>query len=154
MKKIILSLLLLTYFTSAFSQGEKKQRLKAYKTAYITQELDLTSKEAEKFWPIYNDYEQKKHELKSSNIRNERQKIKDKGGVDALSEKEANIILNNLVENEEQIIIIKKKLFNDLKKVIPPQKILILYRTEHDFNRKLLMEYRKKQMMKMQGKNR
>lgn len=33
-----------------------KERIKALKVAYITKELNLTSAEAEKFWPVYNDY--------------------------------------------------------------------------------------------------
>ena len=33
--------------------------MKALKTAHITDQLDLTSAEAEKFWPIYNEFDAK-----------------------------------------------------------------------------------------------
>ncbi|MEN8185562.1 MAG: sensor of ECF-type sigma factor [Bacteroidota bacterium] len=154
MKNIFLTFLLLIFFTSSFAQGERRQRLKAYKTAYITQELDLTAKEAEIFWPIYNQYEQERHEIKVSSAKNEKQKIREKGGIDILSDNEVNALLNKLIKDEEQITALKKNLIDDLKKVLPPKKILKLYRAEHEFNRKLLMEYRKRQMKEMQDRRR
>ena len=33
-----------------------KEKIKALKVAHITNELDLTSKEAQQFWPIYNEF--------------------------------------------------------------------------------------------------
>ena len=39
------------------------KRIKALKVAFITQELELTDKLAQEFWPIYNEYERKKRKL-------------------------------------------------------------------------------------------
>ena len=36
------------------------ERVQALKVAFITKQLNLTSDEAEKFWPIYNDYQDKR----------------------------------------------------------------------------------------------
>jgi Spy/CpxP family protein refolding chaperone len=35
----------------------KKEMVQAMKTGFITKELDLSPEEAQKFWPIYNLYE-------------------------------------------------------------------------------------------------
>ncbi len=113
----------------------------------------MTPTEAEKFWPVYNNCENKVHQLKFENIRNEHRKIRDKGGIDTLTDAEANAILKKLVKNEELLATVKNELFEDLKNIISPKKILKLYRSEHEFNRKLLSEFRKKQMMQMRGKN-
>ena len=44
--------------TNNYSQNrEKLNRVKAYKIAYITDLLNLTTNEAELFWPIYNAHE-------------------------------------------------------------------------------------------------
>ena len=62
MKTKIYSLLILLLFTSlGFSQGfrDKKEKIKALKIAFISQKLSLTTEQAEKFWPIYNKYEDK-----------------------------------------------------------------------------------------------
>ncbi len=154
MKKIFITLLIIMFgLSNLVAQGERREKLKAYKTAFITEKLELTPAEAEKFWPVYNNYENKVHQLKFENIRNEHRKIRDKGGIDTLTDAEANAILKKLVKNEEILATVKNELFEDLKNIISPKKILKLYRSEHEFNRKLLSEFRKKQMMQMRGKN-
>lgn len=37
-------------------QGANAQLIETLRTAYITKELNLTSDEAQKFWPVYNEY--------------------------------------------------------------------------------------------------
>jgi len=153
MKKITLTIIvfLVTLNILAQQQG-KREKIKAYKTAYITDHLDLTPKEAEKFWPIYNAHEKEMFQLKVEKNKETRKQIVDKGGVDELSEVEANQILDKLIKNEQAIVKAKKDLYNNLKNVISSKKILKLYKSEHDFNRKLLSEYRKKKMMPQKGR--
>ena len=46
--------------TNNYSQNRKKinkNRVKAHKIAFITDQLNLTTDEAEVFWPIYNAHE-------------------------------------------------------------------------------------------------
>jgi hypothetical protein len=38
-------------------------KFKAKKIAYITDAINLTPAEAEKFWPVYNEFEQKRFSL-------------------------------------------------------------------------------------------
>ena len=42
---------------------ERREKFNSMKIAYFTEELELTSAEAEKFWPVYNEYEKKKSAL-------------------------------------------------------------------------------------------
>src|SRR5260221_12101410 len=37
---------------------QKEQNIEALKVAFISRELNLTPEEAEKFWPVYNQYAQ------------------------------------------------------------------------------------------------
>ena len=127
----------------------KREKLKAYKTAYITQQLDLTPSEAEKFWPVYNTYEKKVFQFKVTKINEERKKVKEKGGLGSLTEKEANQILEKIIQYEQAAIEAKKILFKDLKSIISSKKILKLNQAEHQFNRKLLSDYRKNKPMNM-----
>jgi len=146
MKKItiIIFIILLSLSNLYAQQHNKREKLKAYKTAYITQQLDLTPSEAEKFWPIYNAYEKKVFQLKVTKVNEERKKVKEKGGFESLTEKEANQILAIIMQNDQDAIDAKKVLFKDLKSVIPSKKILKLNQAEHQFNRKLLSDYRKR----------
>lgn len=145
MKRIIILLLLFIGINWAHAQNnDKHENLKALKTAFITQELDLSPKEAEKFWPIYNVYDEKIYNLKVVRHNEGKNKIKKKGGYDALNEKEAEDFLAALIRYEEEELMAKKELFKQLKKVISSKKILQLQRAESDFNRKLLREYHNK----------
>lgn len=40
------------------------EELKAMKISYLTEKLSLTPREAEQFWPIYNEFEDKKNRTK------------------------------------------------------------------------------------------
>lgn len=123
---------------------EKREKLKAYKTAYITEQLDLSAKEAEKFWPVYNSYEKKFFKLKVNRMSEVKKLIDEKGGIDALTEKEADALLVKISQNEQAVVDAQKDLYKNLKEIIPAKKILLLNKAEHDFNRKLLSDYRKR----------
>jgi len=144
MKTIIIILFLtIGFWGNSNAQGNHRERIKAYKTAYITQELDLSSKEAEEFWPVYNDYEKNLFSLRVLKVRKERDRIKNQGGFEELSDKEAIEALDNMIQNEKEIIKIKEKLYKDLSDVLSPVKILKLHKAEMDFNKKLLSQYKK-----------
>ncbi len=144
MKTIIITLFLtLGFWGNSNAQENHRERIKAYKTAYITQELDLSSKEAEKFWPLYNDYEKKLFSLRVLKVREERDRIKNQGGFEDLSDKEAKEALDNMIQNEKEIIKIKEELYKELTDVLSPIKILKLYKAEMGFNKKLLSQYKK-----------
>jgi predicted transcriptional regulator len=154
MKRLLIVLLFFISTSACLqAQSDKHEDLKALKTAFITQELDLSPKEAEKFWPIYNVYDEKIYNLKVVSHNEGKNKIKKKGGFDAISEKEADDFLTSLIAYEEEELIAKKELIKQLKKVISSKKILQLQRAERDFNRKLLREYHNKGRQQGQGKN-
>ncbi|MFD1315911.1 sensor of ECF-type sigma factor [Namhaeicola litoreus] len=130
---------------TVISQENKHEKLKAFKTAYLTEQLNLTKSEAEKFWPIYNKYEDKTHAVKIQSYKTVKKAINEKGGFDSITEKEAESYLKSLMDNEEKMISLKMNLYNDLKPVLSSKKILQLHHAEHEFNRRLLDEYKRKQ---------
>jgi predicted O-linked N-acetylglucosamine transferase (SPINDLY family) len=42
---------------------QQREKIESQRIAFITQELDLTPAEAQAFWPVYNEYDKKRHEL-------------------------------------------------------------------------------------------
>lgn len=135
------------------SQENKHEKLKAFKTAYLTEQLDLTKNEAEKFWPVYNVYEEKTHKLKIQSYKTVKREIYKKGGFNSISDKEAETYLKSLMDNEEEMISLKINLYKNLKSILSSKKILQLYHAEHEFNRKLLDEYKRKQANASSSKN-
>ena len=152
MKRILILALVLCLSMAAWSQGRgQHERVKAFKTGYLTQELDLSPSEAEKFWPIYNEYEKKIFELRIEKRKAERDKMASMGGPEALSDKEASEFLESLFENESEVLKTKKALYRALEKVLSPKKLLVLYKAEADFNRRLLSEFKRRGGPNRQG---
>lgn len=141
----ILPILILFSSLNFYAQGEKmkekREQIKTMKVAFLTTELDLTSAEAEKFWPVYNAFEDKQFELRHQKMGAFIKKIKD-GSVSQMTEKEAGTFLNQMESNDEEIFMLRKKLTATLRSILPASKILKLKKSEEDFNRKLLHQYR------------
>lgn len=147
MKKNNLTLLLLLLFSIiSYAQPrikEKREQIKALKVAFITNELSLTSEEAAAFWPLYNAYDNKQMEIRHKKIKSFIDKM-DKDGIDSMSEKEAALLLAQFESIDEEVFLNRKKFINSLKGVLPSVKIIKLKRSEDDFNKKLLQQYREK----------
>lgn len=143
--KIVTSLLLFISF-NFYAQGEKmkekREQIKTMKIAFFTTELDLNVNEAEKFWPVYNAFEEKEYELKYLKMRSFIKRLRDL--KEKLNEKEASILLSQIENNEEEIFELRKKFIGNLKAILPASKIIRLKKSEEDFNRKLLAQYRNK----------
>mgnify|MGYP006895929106 FL=1 len=141
----ILPILVLFSSLNFYAQGEKmkekREQIRTMKVAFLTTELDLTSAEAEKFWPVYNAFEDKQFELRHQKMGAFIKKIKD-GSVSQMTEKEASTFLNQMESNDEEIFMLRKKLTATLRNILPASKILKLKKSEEDFNRKLLHQYR------------
>lgn len=142
MKKIFIILLMFSGLWQLQAQKDHdrhRERIKALKTAYITQELNLSKDVAQKFWPIYNEYEEKKRELH----RREHVDL-DISSPECIDEAKANNMLQEYLNVEQEEYVIKKQLFRDLKEIISAQDIIKLHKLEDEFHKKLIKEYRAK----------
>ncbi|QCX39832.1 sensor of ECF-type sigma factor [Aureibaculum algae] len=141
LKKIIFGILLFTVFTG-IAQRNDNEKIKAYKTAFLTEALELTVDEAEKFWPVYNAYSKEYQKIKITKTRQIFKKIRIAGGIDQLSESEADTILEEFVEIDSNVAKAKEKLKKDLTGVISSKKMIKLLSAEQNFNKELLKRFR------------
>lgn len=109
----------------------RKEKIKSLKIAFISQKLSLTSEEAEKFWPIYNKYDEKIMLLKEEQLK---LKIQNRN----LTGEEALKKIEEAEQKEAEIMALKKKMRAELIPVITAEKVLKLEQLEHEFHRKLL----------------
>jgi hypothetical protein len=118
MKKYLLIILALVGSVSfAYAQqenGQRSEKIQALKIAFITQRLHLTSSEAEKFWPVYNEYTNEIRSLRANN-------------------KEGDVL-----DNEQKLLDIRKKYKPFFEKIIGPQRLNDLFNAERDFRNALL----------------
>jgi hypothetical protein len=141
--KFLLSFLLLFVSSISFSQGfrGKKEKVKALKVAYITDELNLTTEEAQRFWPVYNAFDDKQAELRHEKMKAILDRF-EPGSVEKLSEKDASSLLVQMEVIEENLFALRKKFIKELQSVLPAKKIIRLKKAEDDFNRQLLRQMR------------
>ena len=121
--KFIYPLVFLLISTLSFAQDykEKREKVKALKVAFITEKLELTSEEAQKFWPLYNAYDESKSELRYEKMRNILNRFKP-GNVESLSEKEASALLIQMEKIEEDLFNLRRKFIKELQGVVSAKK--------------------------------
>jgi len=133
MKRLLLVAgILCTLFITGRAQenGEEQKadgsRLESLKIAYITQRLNLSTEEAEKFWPVYNKY--------MDEIRGARQGYR---------------IDRDEIKLEENLLNIRKKYSVEFIRALSPPKINLFFRSEKEFAtivQKTLIERRQQRM--------
>jgi len=156
MKKTVLFLITL-FFISFFAYAQqsttkspREAKIKALKIAFITEELSLTSNEAEKFWPVYNKFDELLYQLETVEKFKIKTKIKRIGGIENISEKDAKSMMKKIADLEKQVYKTKIAFDIELTEVLSFKKILKLKIVERDFIRNLMKKYRR---MKSNPKN-
>ena len=126
---------------SNISLGQNnKDKIQSAKIAFITQQLNLTPNEAEKFWPLYNDEQDKLDALKQK--RKEFKKIKE--NIELASEKEIENYLSTEIYIKQREADIYKEYQELFRKILPPRKIVKLYEAEENFKRELIKQLKEK----------
>ena len=124
MKKFLLILLAIvgtiSFANAQNGNGQRQEKIQALKIAFITQKLQLTPQEAEKFWPVYNQYN---NEIRTLRINN-------KDG-DAL-------------DNEQKLLDIRKKYKSSFENILGAQRLNDLFNAEREF-RNILIKRLKEQ---------
>lgn len=157
MRLLSIVFLVLTFSISSFAQETKKEqriekgrkkmkeKMEAQKIAFITQELDLSSDEAQRFWPVYNQYSKELETLRKDKPRGRKQEEV------VLTDEEASAELNAMIAVEKRHIALKENYIGQMKDVISIQKVAKLFRLENRFKREMLNKLgksRKKRKMK------
>lgn len=119
-----------------------KDKINAQRVAYITNQLELSESEAQKFWPIYNSYTGELEQLKSSLDINLKKDV---------SDKEAEDMIISMLDGRAKEIEIQKKYVQKLKTAIPARKIVRLYRAEREFREKLISGIRERRNERIKG---
>lgn len=141
-------LILFVFIASSLSAQpntcKHQEQIKAQKIAFLTQKLDLSVQEAQVFWPIYNEYENKKDDIFNA----QRELVQKMMKTDNLNEKEMETLTDKYVELEQA----ESKLLYDyhlkFKRVLPVKKVMILYASDRMFKRELLKQLKNCSMHK------
>ena len=139
--KLYISLLLILISTITLSQNnDKLEKIKALRVAFISTKLELTSNEAQKFWPIFNEFDKNQTDLRKEK-RMLMMRLKHQN-TSSLSDIEMQKLLDTSELLESNIQTNRQQLVKNLKGVISPQKIILLKQLEEDFKKTLLKQMR------------
>ena len=138
MKTITSTLFIICFTLCSFGQPNR-DKIKTLKIAFITEKLNLSEKEAQQFWPIYNRFEEQSSKLKREGFE-KRRNI----NFETLSEEEAKQLLKDIRLNESKRQSLENNFIDDLTKVISAKKIILLHKIEDDFKRKMIDEYKRR----------
>lgn len=145
--KNYLTLLVLFIFSVAIAQNDKKlDRIKALRVAYISNKLELTKEEAEKFWPVFNTFDDKQLDLRIQKRILTFKLQKQNSTINA--EKEMSAILDESEKIEDEMQSNRKTFVKNLKGIISPQKIILLKRLEIEFKQELINKIKDKKAMR------
>ncbi|MFM7728541.1 MAG: hypothetical protein ACKO7B_17715 [Flavobacteriales bacterium] len=148
-KAICLYMIALTCSAIAWAQpgpppapgGEKrKEKVEALKRSYYSEKLALTPSEAEKFWPIYNEFRKKEETL-----RKEGKGDKKKGEEPKYNEKEALAEIDRVAQQKKAHIDLETQFLKDCMPVLGPERVMHLERIDREFQRELLQHMKEKE---------
>ena len=141
MKKLISILLSLSIAATALAQpqgahkhGPRKpdfEKIKAEKVAFITNEVGLTSQEAEKFWPVYNKIENEQQELAKA----ERTACMDLNKALASGEGDVSALLDAYLAAKNKNVNLHAANAKEYKKVLSVEKVAKFFTCEEKFRR-------------------
>ena len=118
----------------------RKEAIEARRIAFLTDRIGLTPEEARLFWPVYNQHRQKREEINAA-FRTRWDRVKK---VSDLSPEDAAAFGEDQIRRVEQLTVLKRRFHEDLKRIISPMKIALLYEAERDFNRILFQEAKRR----------
>jgi hypothetical protein len=129
----ILLLLFLLQLAPGFSQGDR-DKVELLRVSFITKKLELSSSETEKFWPVYNEYNDKIKALR----KNLRQSYRKK--PEPLTEADAEELYQLELRTRQAEWDLHKQYSDKIKNIIGVKKCVRLRVAEEEFKRQMIQQ--------------
>jgi len=108
------------------------KRFEAIKKGYISQKLTLSNEQASRFWPVYDQYQSELEEI---------YRLRRANNMNAQSNNGADQFDRELAY-QQKITAIQKHYYDEFSKVLPPEKVSEVFKSERDFKAELLRRLR------------
>ena len=134
-KYLLITALFVSFLLPTQAQDENKNdggRIEALKIAYITRKLNLSTEEAQKFWPVYNKY--------TDEIRKLQLDMRQNPGSE--------------LDRDEKILNIRKKYNGEFGKALSAEKVNSFFKVEKEFNGMVQKEMMERRQLRLENRNR
>ena len=121
-KKIsLIALFIISFFAKQIVAQSNGDRVESIKVAYLSEKLNLDPKTAERFWPIYNQYDDEMRKvIQESKRANDTRSVEE------------------ILDQEQKAVDVKRKYSGLFQKVINGEQLSNLYQAEKEFHKILL----------------
>lgn len=144
----IFTILIISCFTFALHaqhqeddrRNRMERRIESKKIGFITNELDLSTEEAQLFWPIYNEFYSKMKAIReeSKSLFEENKNIESKSDDDAIA------LINIIFDKEQEELNLKRSYYQKFEKAISVKKVARLFLLEKRFRTEILKTIKEK----------
>ena len=150
MKKTILIAVVFSFIilqTSAQDEPHKGkwEKYRSEKVSFLTDKLELSPTEAQKFWPVYNELEKMRWEAQK--MRRDLE-IKVRDAEASLSKKDAIQLTKDFTGSMEKEGALLVRYNEEFLKILPPEKVLKLYQAENEFRMYMIKKFRDREPRK------
>ncbi len=145
MKNILIIWVLAFLGTGLYAQNpEAKEKIESARIGFITKRLGLTPEQAERFWPLYNEF-RNKNRAAASEFNSYRSSI----DLDAMNEEQSRKLVDLDLDLKQRRLDLEKEYSKRMIGVISTQQVASLRKAERDFRdilRRRIQQARQQQL--------
>ncbi len=147
MKKILAFSLFFVVLSAAIAQKpdskhqERWEKYRAEKVAFLTTHLDFSPEEAQRFWPLYNQLEKERLDAQMQRKAMELKVLEAEKSMSDERIKQLTREFAGSMKNEAELLSTYNEKFLE---VLPPRKVLELYKAENEFRMYMIKKFRDK----------
>lgn len=119
-------------------RGQVREKMKALRVATFTEVLDLNAKEAQAFWPLFNEMEDKMKAIAKDARPDERP------NWDEMTDQEIEKMARQRFKVERQRLALEEEYFDKFKQVLPMKKVAKIPQAERQFKMAVLQQARQR----------
>ena len=112
----------------------KRDKIDALRTAFINNRVNFTSKEAQAFWPLYKEMNDKLDAVRKTF----RLKYNSSTNYNFQTDKEADEYLNAELTLKQKEYELYKDYYDKFKKILPVKQVAAVRRAEEDFKKEII----------------
>ena len=139
----LISILLTNVTKAQQSRIDLANKIQTQRIAFFTDRMGINSAEAQKFWPIYNEYNGKKIKLMAE--KNRLIKVYKENSA-TMTENDIDVTINKYVQSLKAEAALFEEYNKKFRQVLPANKVMKLYLAEVEFKTILLKQIKERGM--------
>jgi hypothetical protein len=144
LRHFFLFLFVIPAFSGLIAQPTDKQfvnKIQTQRIAFFSQRMEITPAEAQKFWPVYNEYSQKKNTLLAE--KNRLTKFYNSNAA-TMTDNDVDVLIQKYVASTKQEAALLEEYSKKFRSILPAHKVMKLYLAEFEFREWLLKQIKER----------